>query len=220
LGVLETPKKAVPIGTGAGVQLALALKSKVPGTGPATVAGLFQVASCAAAGKAASSNAEEASSAARRARGRPRRRDRASGALAWLDSLAPRGNGRRRLPVIGNRRTRPPCLRVGLARNRFRDWSRPPTYERPPPARNAGRAQPALFWRAVVIMPLLAYKNLGDSDVASPRLRPREFRVAGRAVAAVHESGCGTSETSGDDARRSAHGGNPDIEVRSSKDRV
>src|SRR4051794_4863460 len=105
LGVLETSKKAVTAGTAAGVQLALALKSKVPGTGPATVAGLFQV--CAAAGKAASSNAEEASSAARRARGRPRRRDRASGALAWLDSLAPRGNGRRRLPVIGNRRTRP-----------------------------------------------------------------------------------------------------------------
>ena len=108
MGVLETPKKAVTIGTAAGVQLALALKSKVPATGPATVAGLFQVAFCAAAGKAASSNAEEASSAARRARGRPRRRDRASGALAWLHSLLPpRGNGRRRLPVIGNSTTRP-----------------------------------------------------------------------------------------------------------------
>ena len=69
-GVLDTPKKAVPVGTLFGVQLAAALKLKVPGTGPGTVAGLFQVASCAAAGKAAASRAEDASSAARR-RGRP-----------------------------------------------------------------------------------------------------------------------------------------------------
>ncbi len=68
LGVLEVPKKAVPVGTAAGFQLAPALKSKVPATGPATVASSSQVASCAAAGSATAISAEEASSAARRAR--------------------------------------------------------------------------------------------------------------------------------------------------------
>jgi hypothetical protein len=49
LGVLERPKVAMPVGPlgvaiAAGVQFAGALKSIVPATGPATVAGLFQVA--------------------------------------------------------------------------------------------------------------------------------------------------------------------------------
>jgi hypothetical protein len=43
--VLDAPKNAVPVGTVAGVQLAAALKSNVPGIGPAIVAGLSQVAS-------------------------------------------------------------------------------------------------------------------------------------------------------------------------------
>jgi hypothetical protein len=44
LGVVDELKNAVPVGTALVFQLALALKSNVPGLGPATVARLFQVA--------------------------------------------------------------------------------------------------------------------------------------------------------------------------------
>ena len=83
LGVLEVPKEAVPVGTAAGFQLAAALKSKVPATGPATVASSSQVASCARAETATAISAEEASSAARRARDRLHRQARTNGSVLW-----------------------------------------------------------------------------------------------------------------------------------------
>ena len=55
--VLDTPKKAVPVGTVAGVQLAAVLKSPEPGLSS-------QVASCARAGHAAATSAVLASIAA------------------------------------------------------------------------------------------------------------------------------------------------------------
>ena len=73
--VLDVPKKAVPVGTVGAVQLALASKSKVPTVGPATVAELFQVASCAAAAPASPSVGASAtvSSAQRRSGSNARR---------------------------------------------------------------------------------------------------------------------------------------------------
>src|ERR1044071_9362442 len=53
--VLDVPKKAVPIGTAAGVQLAAVLKSAEPGFSN-------QVASCADAGRTAEISADDASS--------------------------------------------------------------------------------------------------------------------------------------------------------------
>src|SRR6202040_4006858 len=76
---LDTPKIAVPVGTAAGVQLALVLKSPVPLR--------FQVASCAAAGRAAAMSADEASSAARSAVACRRRRG-----SAWPAVARPRRN--------------------------------------------------------------------------------------------------------------------------------
>src|SRR5258708_16512924 len=48
---------------------------------------------------------------------------------------------------------------------------------------------------------------------------PTNAALVKKALANSEPSTHGTSETSGDDARRSARKGNPDIEARSSKDR-
>src|SRR5689334_11185379 len=59
--MLEAPKKAVPVGTAAGVQFAALLKLPL-------VAGLFQVAFCASTGAAAATDAADASNSARTVR--------------------------------------------------------------------------------------------------------------------------------------------------------
>ena len=93
---LDVPKKAVPVGTVAGVQLVAALKLPEPGLDS-------QVAFCACAKTGAAINAEEASSAARTERGRPHRQARTNGSVLppWFggsptQTWPPPASGRRR----------------------------------------------------------------------------------------------------------------------------